>query len=260
MDPFSYGCCKEYNEAPPAKQDISPFTAPKLHKSAEQSPQIPAQQEHAPTPLTAENLSAISGGHKTQITSRTHRYKGSGAGISASAGAGPGPEIERIHRHGMDIINSTADENSEMEVPASAPKRPHPTRSGRKLPLYGEDADPGTKRRPTSWSEVNIPHKSPVQPSYPPSDSGGGSSVTSSSSSSSPSSSKPFHPGSYFKPKARLDLNVAGRGIHVLHVPGRIFQASFDDGYGMEYKFKIRKTKEPTGATHTPSVANPASN
>lgn len=162
----------------------------------------------------------------------------------------------------MDIINSTADGNSEMEVPAPAPKRPHSTRSGRTLPLHGEDADPGTKRRPTSWSEVNIPHKSPLKPSYAPSDSGGGPSVTSSSSSSSssPSSSKPFHPGSYFKPKARLDLNVAGRDIHVLHVPGRILQASFDDGYGMEYKVKIRKTKEPTGATPSPSVANPASN
>ncbi|KAF7879041.1 hypothetical protein EAF04_000241 [Stromatinia cepivora] len=233
--PYSYGCCKEYNEAPHVQQESVPLAAPKSQNTTDQhTPHVPAQREHHPAPLTLENLSVVSGGHKTQVGPRSHKSRRSG------------PDIERIHHKGVQVVDST-DKNS--DIPAPSTKKPH-SKGAKVASLYGEDSDPGSKQRfAPPWHDMNFGHTSSLSSDYPASsDSGLGSSVA-------PSTSRFFHASSSFKPKARLDLNVGGRDIHVLHGPGRTHKASSDDGYETEYNIKVRKPKKQPGSNHTAAMA-----
>ncbi|TGO34929.1 hypothetical protein BHYA_0176g00100 [Botrytis hyacinthi] len=118
----------ECNETPPVKQEKTPSTAPKSHKSTEQNtPQLPVEQEHPSMQLTQENLSALSEGHNSQAGPRTHRTSRSN------------PDLERNHHNGVQIMKST-DGNS--EVKAAPGKRSH-SRTGRVIPLYSAESDPG---------------------------------------------------------------------------------------------------------------------
>ncbi|ESZ97493.1 hypothetical protein SBOR_2182 [Sclerotinia borealis F-4128] len=227
--PHSYDCCKEYNEIPPIQQDKVPSAAPKSQKTTAQiTPQAPA-------PLTLENLNVVSGGPKTQIGPRTERSKR------------PGPDIERIHHHGVQTMSPT-DGNSDIEAPPT--KKPH-ARGARSIPFYGEDADPGTKPRfPSPWCDMNFAHKPSPSSGYPPSsDSRLGPSVASSTSKSS-------HASSSSKLKARFNLSVFDRDIHVLHGPGRTHDKSASgDGYETEFNIKVRRPKKQPQPAHTTGVA-----
>ncbi|CAD6441619.1 6a60ad9e-f1c4-447c-8c08-589766b8a816 [Sclerotinia trifoliorum] len=234
--PYSYGCCKEYNEAPPTQQEKVPPGPSKAQITIDQqTPQISAQQDHHMAPLTLENLSVVSGGHKTQVCPRSHKSRRSGT------------DIERVHHKGIQTADS-ADKKIDIQAPST--KRPH-SRRAKVISLYGEDSDPGSSKQRFAppWHDMHFSRKSSISSDYPAtSDSGLGSSVAS-------TTSRFLHASSSFKPKARLDLNVGGRDIHVLHGPGRTYKPSSDDGYETEYNIKVRKPKKQLGPNHVAAMA-----
>ncbi|TGO62197.1 hypothetical protein BCON_0021g00090 [Botryotinia convoluta] len=126
---------REYIEVPPVKQENTPSAAPKSHKSTEQHiSQAPVEQEHPIMPLTQENLSAVSEGHNSQAGPRTHKSSRSN------------PDLERNHHNGVQVMKFT-DGNSEVEA---APSKKSHLRTGRVIPLYTAESDPGLDPRITS--------------------------------------------------------------------------------------------------------------
>lgn len=223
--PHSYGCCKEYNEAPPPQQNKVVPAAPKSHKTVDQNnPQALIQPEQQVTPLTEENINAVPGVDQTQVGPRSYRSKHSGS------------DIERIHHKGVQIMNST-DGNSDIDDP---PVKKHHSKAGRVISLYGEDSDPGTNSKRKyhhDGSFMNTTHKSSLPPAPPPSsDSGYGSSVSSSTHKSS-------HAPRSIKRKAKftLDLTNTNHDSHILQGSGRTHKPSSDDGDETVYNIKVRK-------------------
>ncbi|KAF5878698.1 uncharacterized protein Bfra_000865 [Botrytis fragariae] len=210
---------REYNEVPPVKQEKILSATPKSHKSTEQHiSQAPVEQEHPTMQLNQENLSALSEGHNSQAGPRTHRSSRSTSGL------------ERNHHNGVQIMKST---DGTSEVKAAPSKRSH-SRTGRVIPLYTAESDPG------------------LDPEFASQRSDMSSSNPGRRSLIAPSTSRSSDTSSLSRSGGKLNLNVTGRNFHVLDGSGRTHPAPSSDGDNETLlHIKITKPKKRSRTKHT---------
>ncbi|KAM0129735.1 hypothetical protein ACHAO1_008336 [Botrytis cinerea] len=122
---------------------------------------------------------------------------------------------------------------SRREVEATPSKKSRP-KSGGAITLHGADSDHGVESRyPSPRSRA----RSVSSDSYTSSDSGTRSSTTSSSSRSSYTSSRS-------RSKDALNLDIAGREVHVLFGSGRTHPPPASDDGQTVYNIKVREQKK----------------